>query len=186
MAGTRVLPIGVVNAVPGAIPAAHAPTLQDAESKLCHPKRCGQPKPRKVVKGTESATLVKPDEPDELKGHQGPDPEQLMLPEWSDVKDAFMHSEAYAVTGQQEARYSTIQPNRSDLPIYTAKPWKPVKASEAVSLSLCDGLGCATLSLEKVGWEEIGIDRIIAVEKSKTARKICDAANPATDTFPGG
>ena len=58
VAGTTVLPIGVVNAVPGAIPASYAPTLQDAESKLCHPKRCGQPKPRKVVKGTESATLV--------------------------------------------------------------------------------------------------------------------------------
>ena len=36
-----------------------------------------------------------------------------------------------------------------------------------------------------MGWDEVGIDRIIAVEKSKTARKICDAANPATDTFPG-
>ena len=54
-----------------------------------------------------------------------------------------------------------------------------------MALSLCDGLGCAALSLKKVGWEEVGIDRIIAVEKSKTARKICDAANPATDTFPG-
>ena len=45
VAGTKVLPIGVVNAVPGAIPAAYAPTLWDAESNLCHPKRCGQPKP---------------------------------------------------------------------------------------------------------------------------------------------
>ena len=70
-------------------------------------------------------------------------------------------------------------------PIYTAKPWKPVKATESVALSLCDGLGCAALSLKKVGWEEIEIDRIITVEKSKAQRKICDAANPATDTFPG-
>jgi hypothetical protein len=69
-------------------------------------------------------------------------------------------------------------------PIYTVKPWKPVKATEAVALSLCDGTGCDALSLEKVGWEEIEIERIIAVEKSKTQRKICDAANPATDTFP--
>ena len=61
------------------------------------------------------------------------------------------------------------------------KPWKPVKATGAVALSLCDGVGCAALSLKKVGWEEIEIDRIIAVEKSKTQRKICDAANPATD-----
>ena len=53
VAGTKVLPIGVVNAVPGVLPVAHAPALQDAESKLCHPKRCGQPKPQKVVKGTE-------------------------------------------------------------------------------------------------------------------------------------
>ena len=30
----------------------------------------------------------------------------------------------------------------------------------------------------------VEIDRIIAVEKSKAQRKICDAANPATDTFP--
>ena len=42
--GTTVLPIAVVNAVPGAIPVAYAQTLQDVESKLCHPKRCGQPK----------------------------------------------------------------------------------------------------------------------------------------------
>ena len=57
----------------------------------------------------ESATLVKPNEPIQLKGHRDPDPEQLMLPDWVDayVKDAFMHSEAYAVSGQQEARYST-------------------------------------------------------------------------------
>ena len=72
-----------------------------------------------------------------------------------------------------------------DQPIYTVKPWKPVKATEAVALSLCDGAGCATLSLKKVGWEEIVIDRIIAVEKSKTRRKICDAANSATDTWSG-
>ena len=54
-----------------------------------------------------------------------------------------------------------------------------------MALSLCDGAGCAALSLKKVGWEDIEIDRIIAVEKSKTQRKICDAANPVTDTFPG-
>ena len=111
-----------------------------------------------------------------------------MLPEWVDVKDAFLHFEAYVATGQQEARYSTVQPDRIDNPIYTAKPWNPVNATESVALSLCDGLGCATLSLEKVEWDEIKIGRvngIIAVEKSKTQRKICDAANPATDTFPG-
>jgi hypothetical protein len=68
VSGTKVLPIAVVNAVPGVIPVAYAPTLQDVESKLCHPKRCGQPKPRKEAKGTQSATLVKTDEPDELKG----------------------------------------------------------------------------------------------------------------------
>ena len=104
MAGTKVLPIGVVNAVPGVLPAAHALTLRDAESHLCHPKRYDQPKPRRVVKGTKSATLVKPNEPVELKGHRGPDPEQLVLLEWVDVKDAFLHSEAYAVSGQQAAR----------------------------------------------------------------------------------
>ena len=74
-----------------------------------------------------------------------------------------------------------------DQPIYTVKPWKSGNATEAVALSLCDGAGCAALSLnyKKVGWEEIEIDHIIAVEKSKTQRKIWDAANPATDTFPG-
>ena len=86
---------------------------------------------------------MKPDEPDALKGHQDPDPEQLMLPEWVDLEDAFMHSEPYAVTGQQEASYCEVQP--VDQPIYTAKPWLPVKASESVALSLCDGLGCAAL-----------------------------------------
>ena len=72
-------------------------------------------------------------------------------------------------------------------PIYTVKPWRRIKATEAVALSLCDaiGAGCAALSLKKVGREDIEIHRIIAVEKSKTQRKICDAANPATDTFPG-
>ena len=34
-----------------------------------------------------------------------------------------------------------------------------------------------------MGWEDIDINCIIAVEKSKTQCKICDAANPATDTF---
>ena len=104
------LRIGVVNDVHGALPVTHAPTPRDAESHICHPKRCGQPKPRKVVKGTESATLVKPNEHVELKGHRDPDPEQLMLPEWVDVKDASRQSKAYAVTGQQEAQYSTVQP----------------------------------------------------------------------------
>ena len=120
-----------------------------------------------MVKGKESATLVKPDEPVELKGHRDPGPEQLILPEWVDVKDAFKHAEARAVTGQQEARYSTVKPDRSDLPIYTAKPRKPVKATESMVPSLCGGLGCAALSVKKVEWEEIEIDRIIAVEKSK-------------------
>ena len=70
---------------------------------------------------------MKPDEPDELKGHQDPDPEQLMLPAVVEFKNAFMYSEQYAVTGQQEASYREVQP--VDLPIYTAKPWLPVKAS---------------------------------------------------------
>ena len=138
----------------------HQHSIQDAESNLCHPKRCGQPKPQKVVKGTESATLAKPDEPDELKGHQDTDFEQLMLPECVDVKDALMHSKTYAATGQQEAHCTLAQP--IDQQIYTAKPWLPVKASESVALSLCDGLGCAALSLKKVGWDEVGVHRIIA------------------------
>ena len=134
----------------------YAPTLQDAEFKLCHPKRCGQPKPRTVVKGTESATLANPDDPDEPNGHQcpDPDPEQLMLPEWVDVKDALMHSEAYAVTGQQEAPCTTAQPIEST-------PSSP---------------GCQLRHHGQwhyhyvMGWGEVGIDCIIAGEKSKTAR----------------
>ena len=174
------LPIAVVNAVPGAIPVAYAQTLQDVESELCHPKWCGQLVTRKVSKGTQSATLVKPDEPDELKGRQDPDPEQLMLPARVDLKDAFMHSEPYAVMGQQEARYRKVQP--VNLPIYTTKPWLPVKASESVALSLCDGLGCAALSLKKVGWDEVGVDRIIAVEKSQRllARSVMLLTQPPT------
>ena len=72
-----------------------------------------------------------------------------MLPVEVDLKDAFMHSEPYAVTGQQEARYREILPVVH--PIYTAKPWLPVESSESAALSLCDGLGCAALSLKKVG-----------------------------------
>ena len=43
VSGTKVLPIGCVNAVPGDIPDAYAPTLQVAETNPCHPKRCDQP-----------------------------------------------------------------------------------------------------------------------------------------------
>ena len=41
VAGTKVLPIDVDNAVPGVLPVAHAPALWDAESHICHPKKCG-------------------------------------------------------------------------------------------------------------------------------------------------
>ena len=71
-----------------------------------------------MLKGTQSATLVKPNEPDELKGHQDPDPKQLMLLAVVKPKDALMHP--YAATRQQEAMYYEVLP--IDLPIYTAKP----------------------------------------------------------------
>ena len=205
MAGTKVLPIGVVDAEPGAFPVAHAPALLDAEYNLCHTKSSDQPASRKVLLGTKSATLVKPDEPGELRGHPDPDPEQLMLPGWVEVKTAFDQSEAYTATEQPEALYPCVQPSRKDPlmakwyakcypitdfnvnmtpmecmdyaesnmstvmlpltdhdsegesddtgehPIYTVKPWSRIKASEAVALSLCDGAGCAALSLKKVG-----------------------------------
>ena len=57
-----------------------------------------------------------------------------------------------------------------DQPIYTVKPWKPVKATEAVILSLCDGAGCAILSLKKVGWEEIEISRSTASSQLRNQR----------------
>ena len=91
MNGTKVLPIGCVNAVPGDIPDAYAPTLQAAEANPCHLKRCDQLKTQKVLKGMQSVTLVKPNEPDELRGHQDPDPEQLMLPAVVEPKDAIMN-----------------------------------------------------------------------------------------------
>ena len=69
--------------------------------------------------------------------------------------------------------------------ISMVKPWVTVNSQEALGLSLCDGAGCAALPLKKVGWEDIELYCIIAVEKLKTQRKICDAANPATDAFPG-
>ena len=65
-----------------------------------------------MLLGTKSATLVKPDEHDELRGHQDPDPEKLMLPEWSDVKTAFDQFEAYTDTEQSEALCPCVQPSR--------------------------------------------------------------------------
>ena len=68
VAGTKVLPIGVVNTEPGVFPVAHAPALLDAECNLCH--ACDQSASQKVVSSTKSATLVKPDEPNEASGHR--------------------------------------------------------------------------------------------------------------------
>ena len=92
VAGTTVLPIGVVNAEPGAFPVAHAPALLDAESNLCH--ACDQLASRKVMSSTKSATLVKPDESNEASGHW--DIQKVVTCSqlsWFDVKTAFEQSE---------------------------------------------------------------------------------------------
>ena len=47
-----------------------------------------------------------------------------------------------------------------------------------------DGMGCMALALRS-RWEKLGYTRYIAIEKNKTNRMVCDAANPPDDTFPG-
>ena len=60
----------------------------------------------------------------------------------------------------------------------------PYNANEAIVLSLQDGMGGLALSL-KDEWADLGYTRYIAVEKNRDAHAVCDAANPATASFPG-
>ena len=54
----------------------------------------------------------------------------------------------------------------------------------SIVLSLCDGMGGMAMSLKSTG-SDANFNRYISIEKSKVARKICQAANPPTETFPG-
>ena len=51
-----------------------------------------------------------------------------------------------------------------------------------IALSLCDGIGCFTMVLQRIGAK---LSRFIAVELEEDARIICQNANPATAEFPG-
>ena len=87
-----------------------------------------------------------------------------------DVKAAFLHSDAYDFK-----RYE----HTSD--ICMALPSEP---QENIILSLCDGMGCLALSL-KEALPSYRISKYIAIEKDAVKRRVADAANPRTKTFPG-
>ena len=55
-------------------------------------------------------------------------------------------------------------------------------ADASICLSLCDGIGCLAMVLQRI---EAKVSRFIAVETEEDARSICQNANPATATFPG-
>ena len=55
-------------------------------------------------------------------------------------------------------------------------------SDEWTVISLCDGIGCAAMTLANL---KIPVDKYYAFETDKTAKAIGDFANPKTDTFPG-
>jgi hypothetical protein len=54
--------------------------------------------------------------------------------------------------------------------------------SVATALSLCDGMSCAAISMKANNYK---LDRYLAVEIDEDARRISQAANPKTSSFPG-
>ena len=67
-------------------------------------------------------------------------------------------------------------------PIYNVGDTEPDKGTQFVVLSLCDGMGCAAIAMQKAG---LPITRYSAVETNNRARAISSHANPKTDHFPG-
>ena len=53
----------------------------------------------------------------------------------------------------------------------------------ATVLSLFDGMGGISLTLKETGGQ--GITRVIAIEKDLDKQRVCQAANPKTESFPG-
>ena len=71
--------------------------------------------------------------------------------------------------------------NSQNTNVYMALPSEP---QENTILSLCDGMGCLALSL-KEALPNYVIHKYLAVEKDPMKRRIADAANPRTKSFPG-
>ena len=67
-------------------------------------------------------------------------------------------------------------------PIYNVGDTEPDKGTQFVVLSLCDGMGCAAISMQEAG---LPITRYCAVEMNNRARTIASHASPKTDHFPG-
>jgi hypothetical protein len=79
-----------------------------------------------------------------------------------------------------------VQGEMASQSIFSVSSEKAKEAdAERVALSLCDGMGCLALALKDIGFKELGLTKYIAVEKDASARKVCEAANPQTDDFPG-
>ena len=88
-----------------------------------------------------------------------------------DVQTAFLHSDNYDFNKTFE------QANN----VCMALPSEP---QENIILSLCDGMGCLALSL-KEALPSYRVSKYIAIEKDAVKRRVADAANPRTKTFPG-
>jgi site-specific DNA-cytosine methylase len=72
--------------------------------------------------------------------------------------------------------------NAPSAPIYNVGDAEPDRGTQFIVLSLCDGLGCAAIAMQKAG---IPITRYCAVELNSKARSIASHASPKTDLFPG-
>jgi site-specific DNA-cytosine methylase len=72
--------------------------------------------------------------------------------------------------------------NAPSAPIYNVGDAEPDRGTQFIVLSLCDGLGCAAIAMQKAG---LPITRYCAVELSSKARSIASHASPKNDLFPG-
>ena len=79
---------------------------------------------------------------------------------------------------------STLSEGRAESPIFMAKGLAstPYSEDDAIVLSACDGMGGTALSI-KDRWDKLGYTKYIAIEKNASARAVCQASNPVTDSF---
>ena len=82
---------------------------------------------------------------------------------------------------------SMSQPNNADSgsnlwPSLAATTTDSLLKKEIIALSLCDGMGCLAIALQRI---RAVITRYIGVENDEIARVICQNCNPQTIDFPG-
>ena len=117
------------------------------------------------------------------RGHSE-DPDFYKIPKKVNTTQADQHKSAAIIKeGSPETN-----PNAEGIisalsaPIYSVGNTDPDKGTQHVVLSLCDGMGCAAIAMQKAG---IPITRYCAIELNPKARTIASHANPKTDHFPG-